>query len=148
MDFSTSSYGKKKLSETNYAPVPPAFREALLKTGILFHVYYDNYPTAHKPFNETGTTHTETRRFPFYCLLQLLGGDGFFYDAAHRRTEFLNREQAFSSLRDLNSSTEDARKISSRIPSVSPGRSPTRCSAAACFAAASSAWERNDAFCR
>lgn len=91
MDFSTSSYGKKKLSETNYAPVPPAFREALLKTGILFHVYYDNYPTAHKPFNETGTTHTETRRFPFYCLLQLLGGDGFFYDAAHRRTEFFEQ---------------------------------------------------------
>ena len=91
MDFSTSSYGKKKLSETNYAPVPPTFREALLKTGILFHVYYDNYPTAHKPFNETGTTHTETRRFPFYCLLQLLGGDGFFYDAAHRRTEFFEQ---------------------------------------------------------
>ena len=145
MDFSTSSYGKKKLSETNYAPVPPAFREALLKTGILFHVYYDNYPTAHKPFNETGTAHTETRRFPFYCLLQ---ATAFSMTQHTAERNFLNREQAFSSLRDLNSSTEDARKISSRIPSVSPGRSPTRCSAAACFAAASSAWERNDAFCR
>ncbi len=91
MDFSTSSYGKKKLSETNYAPVPPAFREALLKTGILFHVYYDNCTTAVKPFNEAEVPCTETRRFPFYCLLQLLSGDGFFYDAALRRTEFFEQ---------------------------------------------------------
>lgn len=91
MDFSTSSYGKKKLSETNYAPVPPAFREALLKTGILFHVYYDNCTTAVKPFNEAEVPCTETRRFPFYCLLHLLSGDGFFYDAAHRRTEFFEQ---------------------------------------------------------
>ena len=91
MDFSTSSYGKKKLSETNYAPVPPAFREALLKTGILFHVYYDNCTTAVKPFNEAEVPCTETRRFPYYCLLHLLSGDGFFYDAAHRRTEFFEQ---------------------------------------------------------
>lgn len=91
MDFSTSSYGKKKLSETNYAPVPPAFREALLKTGILFHVYYDNCTTAVKPFNEAEVPCTGTRRFPFYCLLQLLSGDGFFYDAALRRTEFFEQ---------------------------------------------------------
>lgn len=91
MDFSTSSYGKKKLSETNYAPVPPAFREALLKTGILFHVYYDNCTTAVKPFNEAEVPCTETRRFPFYCLLHLLSGDGFFYDAALRRTEFFEQ---------------------------------------------------------
>ncbi len=91
MDFSTSSYGKKKLSETNYAPVPPAFREALLKTGILFHVYYDNCTTALKPFNEAETPCTETRRFPYYCLLHLLSGDGFFYDAAHRKTEFFEQ---------------------------------------------------------
>ena len=86
MDFSTSSYGKKKLSGTNYAPVPPAFREALLKTGILFHVYYDNCTTAVKPFNEAEVPCTETRRFPYYCLLHLLSGDGFFYDAALRKT--------------------------------------------------------------
>lgn len=91
MDFSTSSYGKKKLSETNYAPVPPAFREALLKTGILFHVYYDNCTTAVKPFNEAEVPCTETRRFPYYCLLHLLSGDGFFYDAALRRTEFFEQ---------------------------------------------------------
>lgn len=91
MDFSTSSYGKKKLSETNYAPVPPAFREALLKTGILFHVYYDNCTTTVKPFNEAEVPCTETRRFPYYCLLHLLSGDGFFYDAAHRRTEFFEQ---------------------------------------------------------
>ncbi len=91
MDFSTSFYGKKKLSETNYAPVPPAFREALLKTGILFHVYYDNCTTAVKPFNEAEVPCTETRRFPYYCLLHLLSGDGFFYDAAHRRTEFFEQ---------------------------------------------------------
>lgn len=91
MDFSTSSYGKKKLSETNYAPVPPAFREALLKTGILFHVYYDNCTTAVKPFNEVEVPCTETRRFPYYCLLHLLSGDGFFYDAALRRTEFFEQ---------------------------------------------------------
>ncbi len=91
MDFSTSSYGKKKLSETNYAPVPPAFREALLKTGILFHVYYDNCTTAVKPFNEAEVPCSETRRFPYYCLLHLLSGDGFFYDAALRRTEFFEQ---------------------------------------------------------
>ena len=91
MDFSTSSYGKKKLSETNYAPVPPAFREALLKTGILFHVYYDNCTTTVKPFNEAEVPCTETRRFPYYCLLHLLSGDGFFYDAALRRTEFFEQ---------------------------------------------------------
>lgn len=91
MDFSTSSYGKKKLSETNYAPVPPAFREALLKTGILFHVYYDNCTTAVKPFNKAEVPCTETRRFPYYCLLHLLSGDGFFYDAALRRTEFFEQ---------------------------------------------------------
>ena len=34
---------------------------------------------------------TETRRFPYYCLLHLLSGDGFFYDAALRRTEFFEQ---------------------------------------------------------
>ncbi len=85
MDFSTSSHGKKKLSGTSYAPVPPAFREPLLKTGILFHVYYDNISSGPLP---PSRQRKPTRRFPYYCLLQLLEGDAFFYDAANGETQY------------------------------------------------------------
>ena len=85
MDFSTSSNGKKKLSGTSYAPVPAVFREALLKTGILFHVYYDNAPTQPRHYDNIAAS---LRRFPYYCLLQLLEGDAFFYNGPTGETTF------------------------------------------------------------
>ena len=85
MDFSTSSNGKKKLSCTSYAPVPAVFREALLKTGILFHVYYDNIPSVLKHYDDIAAS---LRRFPYYCLLQLLEGDAFFYNGSTGETSY------------------------------------------------------------
>ena len=87
MDFSTSLHGKKKPSGLSYAPVPPPFREALLKTGLLFHVYYENI--ASPPLVEADAP-GRLRTFPFFCLVQLLEGDAFFYDGERHSTRYFS----------------------------------------------------------
>ncbi len=87
MDFSTSSNGKKKLSALSYAPVPALFRDSLLKTGLLFHVYYENISTKNN-FRGRKDFSGNVRSFPYFCLLHLLKGDAYFYNGSTCETSF------------------------------------------------------------
>ena len=87
MDFSTSLHEKKKLSALSYVPVPSVFRDALMKSGILFHVYYENISTPNRRFKKSEMP-GRVRTFPYFCIFHLLKGDAFFYDAAAGEPRF------------------------------------------------------------
>ncbi len=79
MDFSTPCIVKNESGgEVNYSPVPVRFARELDKTGLRIHVFYENVTSA--PVRDTPSPTEPLRSFSFYCLLQLLDGDGFFYD--------------------------------------------------------------------
>lgn len=67
---------KENYSEVNYFPIPAGIAEILRQTGLTFYCYYDNTRSNVKDF-------TRRRTFHFYCLLQLLEGDGLFVDDTH-----------------------------------------------------------------
>ena len=79
MDFSTRCIVKNESGgEVNYSPVPVRFARELDKTGLRIHVFYENVTSP--PVRDTPSPTEPLRTFSFYCLLQLLDGDGFFYD--------------------------------------------------------------------
>lgn len=79
MDFPPPCIGKNESAgEVNYSPVPVRFARELDKTGLRIHVFYENV-TSCSIKNKPSVTEP-LRYFSYYCLLQLLDGDGFFYD--------------------------------------------------------------------
>jgi hypothetical protein len=60
---------KENLSEVSYFPLPAGIADILRQSGLIFHCYYENVRSAVKDFSRQ-------RTFPFYCLLQLVDGDG------------------------------------------------------------------------
>ena len=79
MDFSTPCIVKNESGgEVNYSPVPVRFARELDKTGLRIHVFYENVTSP--PVRNTPSPTEPLRTFSFYCLLQLLDGDGFFYE--------------------------------------------------------------------
>ena len=89
MDFSTLYTVKNGYDgEIGRMPVPPELEMDLQKGGISFELFYDNMPSRpQKEFLGDGTI--PVRTFPFYCLLQLISGDGYFYDGETRKMHFL-----------------------------------------------------------
>ncbi len=79
MDFSTRCIVKNESGgEVNYSPVPVRFARELDKTGLRIHVFYEHVSSP--PVEAAPSASAPLRAFSFYCLLQLLDGDGFFYD--------------------------------------------------------------------
>lgn len=89
MDFSTLYTVKNgNDGEIGRMPVPPEFEMDLQKGGISFELFYDNMQS--RPQKEfLGDGMIPVRTFPFYCLLQLISGDGYFYDGENRKMHFL-----------------------------------------------------------
>ncbi len=89
MDFSTQYVIKNgSPGEICHTPVAPAFAEDLSRTGMTFHVYYENVPSAPQR-QELDRGGIRMRAFGFFCLLQLTAGDGYFYDGAAEKMTFL-----------------------------------------------------------
>ncbi|MDD5598540.1 MAG: AraC family transcriptional regulator [Victivallaceae bacterium] len=62
--------------EINISPIPSGFRDLLVKSGMYICTYYENVPSginekARQPFDKK-----VLRRFPFFVVTHLVGGDG------------------------------------------------------------------------
>ena len=89
MDFSTRCIVKNESSgEVNYSPVPVRFARELDKTGLRIHVFYENVTSAALGKNQSATE--PLRSFQYYCLFQLIDGDGFYYDPERNEQHILS----------------------------------------------------------
>jgi len=78
MDFSTKTTGKKGYcDERIFHPTPSAFKKDLVCGGILFDLLLDS--VSYAPYYQGERRKKDLRRFNFFCLSQLLDGDGFYY---------------------------------------------------------------------
>lgn len=78
MDFSQQMTSKiNKSFEINDSPIPAAFRKLIIKSGMQICCYYENVPSicpmAEYPYNKAAM-----RKFPYFVLTHLVGGDGVY----------------------------------------------------------------------
>ncbi len=74
MDFSTVDNRKKHIDgEVNYSPIPLAMTDKVSRSGLRIAVFYEKVRSGIKKT-------LPPRRFPYYALTHLIGGDGFYYD--------------------------------------------------------------------
>lgn len=67
---------KQNQPESNYLAIPPNISGILRQSGLMFYCYYANVRSGPK-------RNFELRTFDFYCLLQMVDGDGIFADDIH-----------------------------------------------------------------
>ncbi len=79
MDFSQQMTSKSnKGFEINVSPVPSGFKELVVKSGMYICSYYENVPSGINRNAENPYRKEDLRKFPFFVLTHLVGGDGVF----------------------------------------------------------------------
>jgi len=79
MDFSTKMTSKNnKDFEINVSPIPSGFRKSVEKSGIYICCYYENVPSHLCKAAKTAYHKNNMRRFPYFVLAHLIGGDGIY----------------------------------------------------------------------
>jgi len=66
--------------EINVSPIPSGFRDLIVKSGMHICSYYENVPSGICKAYNTEYKKENMRRFPFFVLTQLVGGDGVYTD--------------------------------------------------------------------
>jgi AraC-like DNA-binding protein len=69
---------KQKNFEINTSPIPAGFRELLVKSGMYISSYYENVPSGINQDTGKPLDKGFLRRFPFFVLTHLVGGDGVY----------------------------------------------------------------------
>lgn len=78
MDFSPKPTAKKGYrDERIFHPTLPAFEKDLFCGGILFDLLLDS--VSYEPYPQGERRKKDLRKLNFFCLCQLLDGDGFYY---------------------------------------------------------------------
>jgi AraC-like DNA-binding protein len=70
---------KENNFEINASPIPSGFRDLIVKSGMYICCYYENVPSGRVPTKlQQKFTETSLRRFPYFVLTHLVGGDGLY----------------------------------------------------------------------
>ena len=86
MDFSQQMTSKNnKGFEINVSPVPSGFSKLIMKSGMYICSYYENVPSGICKVYEAGYKSVDMRKFPFFVLTHLVGGDGVYADDSLRK---------------------------------------------------------------
>ena len=79
MDFYQQMTSKNnKNFEINVSPIPSAFRELLVKSGMYICCYYENVPSGICYRQNSACSKDVLRKFPYFVLTHLVGGDGVY----------------------------------------------------------------------
>ncbi len=64
--------------EINVSPIPSGFRDLIMKSGMHICSYYENVSTGIRVEAEYPYNKSAMRRFPYFVLTHLIGGDGVY----------------------------------------------------------------------
>jgi AraC-like DNA-binding protein len=69
-----------KSFEINVSPMPSSFKDMIMQSGMYICSYYENVPSKIHVTYRKGYSKDDMRRFPFFVLTHLVGGDGIYAD--------------------------------------------------------------------